>query len=146
MTKENKSLDDLIYSLDERVKELNCIYEVEELLNQTNLSVDEVFNKVAVILKGSMQFPEICEVKIVYRDKVFVSGDFKETAQYISTDIKLQDHIVGWIKVFYTKETRKSDNGPFLQEEIKLLHSTSKRLGHYLMYQRLKMVFNKWSP
>ena len=34
--------------------------------------------------------------------------------------------------------------GPFLTEEKRLLNTIAERIGHYIMYQKLKMVFNQW--
>jgi len=34
--------------------------------------------------------------------------------------------------------------GPFLNDEVRLLNTIATRIGHYIMYQKLKLVFNKW--
>jgi len=43
MSNSQKSLNKLIDSLDERVKELNCLYEVEELLRESDLDIKEMY-------------------------------------------------------------------------------------------------------
>ena len=40
MNNKPKTFDKLIDSLEERVKELNCLYEIEEILNQPSNSVE----------------------------------------------------------------------------------------------------------
>ena len=46
MTDGDRRAEKLIASLQERAKELNCLYEVEQICSQTNLALNEVFQKV----------------------------------------------------------------------------------------------------
>jgi pyruvate,water dikinase len=138
-----KSNERLLDILEERAKELNCMYAVEEALQNTDTSIDEVFNKIVRILPSGMQFPESCCVKIVYQDFTYTSDNFKETHWFISEDITVQDQVVGWIKIFYLEEKPAADEGPFLIEERRVLNSIAKRVGHYIMFQQLKLVYDK---
>ena len=142
MPKKLQSTDQLIDNLQERAKELNCLYAIEEVLQHTAYSLDDVFNKIVEIIPQGMQYPENCMVKIVYQDFTFVSDNFKETTWFLSEDITVQDRVVGWIKIFYLEEKPSQDDGPFLKEEKRVLDSIAKRLGHYIMYQKLKVVFD----
>ena len=142
--KQNKTLDKLIVSLDERMKELNCLFEIEELLHKPELSLNEVLEQSAKIIKTGMRYSDICSVEIVYRDAQFKIGKIKKTPWTFQKDIILQDRSVGWIKVIYLEQKFDDAGGAFLPEEIKTIESIAVRLGHYLMYQKLKVVFNKW--
>ena len=71
MPKQKKSLDELIDNLEERAKELNCMYAVEEILQRSDASLDNVFNQIVTVIPSGMQFPEICKVKIVYQDFIY---------------------------------------------------------------------------
>ncbi|MBN2426591.1 MAG: hypothetical protein JXB44_16330 [Calditrichaceae bacterium] len=83
-------------------------------------------------------------MKIDYRDKHYFSKNYQESPYFLQSDIILQDQPIGSITVGYTEERPKVDIGPFHAEEKKLLDTISKRLSHFLMYKRLKQVFNKW--
>ena len=54
--KQNKALDKLIISLDERIKELNCLFEIEEILHKTELSLENVFSQTIQIIKNGMRY------------------------------------------------------------------------------------------
>jgi len=138
-----KSVDKLLDILEERSKELNCMYAVEEALQSADSSLGDVFNKIIKILPTGMQFPDSCCVKIVYQDFVYISDNFKETHWFISEDITVQDRVVGWIKIFYLEERIAADEGPFLKEEVRVLNSVAKRVGHYIMFQQLKLIYDK---
>ena len=140
----DKALDKLIVSLDERIKELNCLFEIEEILHKTELSLEDVLNQSAQIIKNGMHHSEICVVEIVYRDMQFKTGKAKKTPWMIKKEIILQDKSVGWIKVIYLEEKLDDTGDAFFPEEIKTIESIAVRLSHYLMYQKLKVVFNKW--
>ncbi len=144
MTDPKVSLDKLIDSLEDRVKELNCLYEVEELLRESDLGLDEILHRIAMLIPPAFQYPEICRAKITYRSKVFSSRSIKNSLWALSSDIVLQDQVVGSICVCYDEEKPELDVGPFLTDEKRLLDSVATRISHYLMYQKLKAVFNRW--
>ena len=138
------SLDKLIDSLEDRVKELNCLYEVEELLRESELEIDEILHRIAMLIPPAFQYPEICRAKITYHSKIYSSRDRKESLWVLSSDIILQDQTVGSIRVCYDEEKPVLDAGPFLIDEKRLLDAIAIRISHFLMYQKLKTVFNRW--
>ena len=141
MAKKSKSIDNLFGSLLERAKELNCIYEVEEIIQLPDLEIKEILIKIGEVIPSAMQFPDICRVKISYQDEVILGKDFKDTNWYIGQDIKIEDNHVGWIKVFYLEKQQKANEGFFLKDEIRVLDTIAKRVGDYIMYQNLRSVF-----
>ncbi len=144
MPKSQKALNKLINTLDERVKELNCLYEVEELLHNTEAKSEDIIKRLIKIIPPAWQYPEICHVKIVYRGKTYLSENYIDSPYALNADIILQDQAVGWIRVCYVEEKPESDIGPFFFEEKQLLDTIAQRFGNFLMYKRLKQVFNKW--
>ena len=141
MTVKAKPIDDLFGNLLERAKELNCIFEVEEIIQLPGLEAKEMLIKIGEVIPLAMQYPDICRVKIFYRDEVILGNDFKETAWYIGQDINIEKNSVGWIKIFYLEQKPKSDEGPFLKEERRVLDNIAKRVADHLMYQNLRSVF-----
>lgn len=140
----DKSLDKLILSLDERIKELNCLFEIEETLNNIKLSLKEIFEKIIVIIKSGMRYSDICEVEILYHEDRFRTPKFKKTRWIVEKKIIVQDREVGWLNVVYLEDKTDESGQIFLPEEIKTLESIVVRLSHFIMYQKLKSVFNKW--
>jgi len=57
---------DLLYELKERAKELNCLYLVQEILNQKQDDSSILLNDILDIIPGGFQFPEICKVNLIY--------------------------------------------------------------------------------
>ena len=140
----NKSLDKLIDSLEERVKELNCIYEVEEVLHRTDLDTDQILHELVRIIPNGMQYPAVCKVCIIYRDRVYAEKDFRKTRWVLQSKITVQKRVVGELSAYYLEQKPEAELGPFLYEEKALLDSIARRIGHFILYDKLKLVFNKW--
>lgn len=144
MAEKSTTLNKLVESLEERGKQLNCLYAIEETLQNTTPDIKKTLLGVIKAIPAGMQFPEITQVKLKYKDLVLKTPDFKETPWFIKSDLYIQDELLGELAVYYTKQMQTADEGPFLKEERRLLDSIEKRLEHYLIYHRLKEVYDKW--
>jgi pyruvate,water dikinase len=144
MSKEKQSVDRLIWGLQERAKELNCLYKIEELMNKPDSHIDDVCQRIVEAIPPGWQYPDICIAEVKLEEKSYYSPDFKPTPWVQSADIMVQDQKVGEINVYYTKEMPKADDGPFLKEETKLLETIVDRLSHFIMYSRMKTVFQEY--
>jgi pyruvate,water dikinase len=144
MSKEKQSIDRLIWGLQERAKELNCLYSIEEVMNKPDSHIDDVCRRIIEAIPPGWQYPDICITEIKLEGKSYYSPGFKSTPWVQSADIVVQDKKEGEINVYYTKEMPKADDGPFLKEETKLLDTIVDRLSHFIMYDRMKTVFQEY--
>lgn len=136
-------IDHLVIELHERAKELNCLYKIEDSLNRSDITMKEAFHTIINTLPNGFQYPNICKAKLVYGEIVYQSENFKETPWTLKSDISVQDKIVGSISVYYQQEMPQSHFGPFTKSEKKLLDTISDRLGHFILHQKLKVVFQE---
>ena len=67
MDGQQNSIDKLLHDMRERAKELNCLYQVEELLTKTHLPLAEIFTQIIQTIPSGYQFPDICQVRIIIR-------------------------------------------------------------------------------
>ncbi len=144
MIDQPKNVDNLIWFLSERAKELNCLYKIEELLNQPDTNLTDICRGVIEAIPPGWQYPDICVAKITLEGRTCQSPNFKETPWMQSADIEVQDKKIGRLSVYYTAEMPHMDDGPFLKEETKLLGTIVDRLGHYIMYARMKQVYQDY--
>lgn len=134
------ALDKLISSLQERAKELNCLYQIEEILREPDLPLEAICRKVIEAIPPGWQYPDICQAKIIIENTTFTSPNFKETKWVQSADIAVQDMVFGTIGVYYAEEMPLEDDGPFLKEETRLIRTIAERLGHRVMHRRMRQV------
>ncbi|MEE4259894.1 MAG: PEP/pyruvate-binding domain-containing protein [Bacteroidales bacterium] len=140
---EKKPLDDLIGELKERAKELNCLYQVQELLNNPENSIEDICTGLVDTIPPGWQYPDICRAKIQLFSKTYMPEDLVETNWVQKSDILIQNEIVGHLFVYYLEETPAMDEGPFLKDERKLIDTIAERLGLHLLHLQLKNVFDK---
>ncbi len=141
MNEQNKDPNDLIDSLQERAKELNCIFRVEEILNNPENGIHEAFSLIIKTIPDAFRFPDKCRVKLVYQDIAYLSQNFEESKYFISSEIKERDVALGSIYI-YTTGLHAPEN-KFLDEEKRLIDTIAYRLGYFILHQKLKSFFGK---
>ncbi len=144
MDEETRPIDKLLISLQERAKELNCLYEVEQILARLDLSLEEVFRRVVEVIPPGWQYSDICRAMIEYGDKTYTLDGFRPTPWVMACDIVLQDRVVGQLSVWYAEERPAEDNGPFLKEEERLVRTIAERLGHSILFHRMYETRQQW--
>ncbi len=141
MTSPDETAVDLIVQLKERAKELNCLYQIEELLSNPTRSLQDVFEGIIHAIPPGWQYPEICQAEIEYLGQLYRSSDFVESEWSLSADVRIQDSVPGRITVYYKEPMPEADEGPFLKEEKKLISTISGRLSHFILHGKLKQMF-----
>ena len=116
------------HTLEERVKELNCFYEISESVSIRE-TIEDILQDTVNIIPPSWQYPKITCAKITLQDKEFKTMNYKESKWKQSSDILVKQKKTGKVEVCYLEKCPESDIGPFLKEEENLLHSISERLG-----------------
>ncbi len=142
--KKVEPMDALLRDLQERSKELNCLYQVEEILHREELSLTIMFKEIANTLPSGFQFPQIAQSKIIYRNIEYKSIDYTETNCELKAEITYQNKISGEIIVSYKQESPRTACVPFLKEESKLIKTIADRISYVILYRDLKDVFSEW--
>jgi len=144
MTEHERTVDGLLASLQERAKELNCLYEVEQILSRFDLPLEEIFKKVVEVIPPGWQYPNVCHAIIEYGDQVFQVNDFRPTPWVQSVDITAQDRVLGRLSVWYVEERPREDIGPFLKEEERLIRTIAERLGQSILFHQMHDMRRDW--
>ncbi|NTW32703.1 MAG: Crp/Fnr family transcriptional regulator, partial [Bacteroidetes bacterium] len=134
---EQNNITSLLQNLDERTKELNCIYGVDEALNNFESTIDEVMTKLVEIIPSGWRFTDICMVKICFDGIEIFSENYKETELKLSSKIVIDNKAVGEIFVVYIKPI-KTEKRIFLPEEINLLNIIASKLSNFFLLKRLR--------
>ncbi len=144
MTQPSEPMDELLVALQERAKELSCLYRVEELLNDPDVALERVFRGVVEAIPPGWQYPDVCCARLSYGGETYESLGFRESAWYQEEDIVVQGARVGSIRVHYTEPMPDAAEGPFLEEERRLIRTIADRLGHFILHQDLRRTFQQW--
>jgi two-component sensor histidine kinase/FixJ family two-component response regulator len=122
------SLQNQTIVLEERVKELNCLYRFAEAINKTGVSLDAMLQDCVDLLPSGYNHPECTNVRVVYRENEYTTTGFKKSVWNQNSLIVLNGECVGTIEVSYTGEWVDRTNEPFLAEENSLLNGVVKLL------------------
>ncbi len=132
ITKRKKTEEEkerLLLDLVERVKELNCLYDLSKLVAQLDISVEEILQETLSLIPPGWQYPDITCSRIVLKEKEFKTNNFKATKWKQSADIKVFGKRTGSVEVCYLEEKPANHEGPFLKEERDLVNAIAERLG-----------------
>jgi predicted nucleotidyltransferase len=138
MPSEETPIRQLLGSLQERAKELNCLYRVDEMLADPDRSPEEVFQGVVDAIPPGWQYPDSCCARLTVKEITCQTADFTETAWYLKAAIVVDDEPLGALEVYYTKEQPSAAEGPFLKEERKLIDTIAERIGFYITRRNLR--------
>ncbi len=136
--------DDLMAALRERAKELHCLYEVEKALSADGDKPCDVLGEVVKVIGPGWKYPEVCESRIRFDDETYTTPGFQETPWCLAAPIAVQGETVGDLTVCYLESRPTEDEGPFLKEEVRLIQSLADRLGHWVLFQKLENMGQKW--
>ena len=124
-------------SMHEREKELNCLYNVANLMMDYEKSLEEILNVIVGYLPPSWQYPDIACARITFRGQEYLSAGFKPSRWKQSANIFDGSQKAGCIEVYYQEERPVMDEGPFLKEERILIDTIACQLGN--AYKRIKL-------
>ncbi len=127
-----KILRQKTHQLQERIKELNCLYGISKLVESSGGSLDKILQGTVDLIPISWQYPDITCASIVINGDMFKTDNFQETAWKQEANVKVHGECTGVVKVCYLDKMPESDEGPFLQEERNLIDAISERLGHII--------------
>ncbi|MBU1863379.1 MAG: response regulator [Candidatus Omnitrophica bacterium] len=129
--------------LDIRVKELNCLFAISNLMNKPNISLHEIFQKTVEIIPQALQYPEATCAKIsvenyevctqICNKNKFCLKDSNDRSQLIVGHIlSATRHIIGRLDVGYRQEIPNNLNPSFQEEEYRLVHAVSELIGNII--------------
>ena len=145
MNRTEPSQDEILKGLQERAKELLCLYQVDEILrNRRTRRWDEKFEKILEAIPPGWQYPEVCQVRISFSGRMYRTPGFLETPWVMEEPLRIRGDDVGGLEVSYAEERPEQDEGPFLEEERKLLKTLAQQIGFQLTHEELANAWESW--
>lgn len=130
--KAEKALEQRTRELDERVKELNCLYDISRLLNQTSAGFDQVMQSVAGMLPGGFTHADMVCAKVTVGAREFVSGRYQETPWRFVCPVTAGGLRRGSIMINYLHKVFLGDGEElFSEEEKNLVGAIAEMAGHF---------------
>ncbi len=125
-------------TLVERIKELNCLYEISRLSVGPEPDINVILDRACEIMRLSWQYPDIARVRIDLDGAIYQSQGFRPTPWMQQAPLETGTESRGSIAVVYLEKRPPEDEGPFLKEERRLIDTVARELGNSLRVKLLE--------
>ncbi len=136
LKKSEKALQKHAHDLGKRIKELNCLYGISQLIANPDSTLESVFQGTVELIPPSWQYPDITCARITVEGNEFKTSNWKKSKWVQSTGIIAEKRKVGVIDVAYLEEKPEIDEGPFPKEERQLIDGLAKILGDFIEHKQ----------
>jgi len=120
------------WALEERVKELDCLYRISRLLGDKFANLALICGEAVSIIPTAWQYPEITRASISMEGETYSTEGFTDSGWLQESPIRAGSRCVGRVAVCYTQDRPAADEGPFLAEERRLLDTVAQLLGEVI--------------
>jgi len=104
------------------MKELECLYDIGKAAEESD-SVEKFLSSVSGLIPQAMERPRVTGVRIMLRDRVFLSPDFTESPRKVSEDIVVGGEAIGSLEICSAR------NSNYLEEQNHLPKTLAERIG-----------------
>jgi PAS domain S-box-containing protein len=119
---------ELQQNLTERMKEIECLYNILKLSNNAEISTIAFLEEVVELLPAAFQYPNRVGARIEIEGFYFASNGFNNFGLNIKEKIKVENIEKGEIAVAFSENCE----GNFLNEEIDLIKSVSNIISQFI--------------
>lgn len=119
----------LEHLLRERDRELGCLYNIANVADRSDSTLEEILQAIARLLPHAFQYPELACARIVMGAQEFRTDNFRHTPFKLASSITVRGNNAGEVEIFYAEESPGCDEGPFLAEERSFINVIAGRLG-----------------
>ncbi len=134
----DNNLKNLMDDLNERAKELNCLYRVDGILGKAQDSIENKMLQIVDLIPEGWQHCDLCSARIELNEFACQTDNYRETPWFQQKEIVVNNQAVGSVRVTY------SEDKPFLREEDKLLQTIADKVAAFLDRDELKRSVQQW--
>lgn len=129
-------------ALVERLKELNCLYDISKLFSQRSLSLERLLKEVVKIIPTAFQFPERTFARISHGGQEYRSELCTPGGSSLKVVIELKNRKCGSIEVAY-RDGSHGCKTEFLEDERKLLKAIAGLLASIIEKKEAEISLKK---
>ncbi|MHA1744942.1 MAG: sensor histidine kinase [Promethearchaeota archaeon] len=126
-----KEREKLMYILNERVKELQCLNKFTEI-SEKSASIKEFLAALLVEIPKAWQYPSSTYAKIVFKDQSYKTPNYHPTRWVLKEDIVINEKKLGKFEVGYLEKKPDEDEGPFFVEERNLAKMLVEQINQFI--------------
>ncbi|MFW6309590.1 MAG: PAS domain S-box protein [Prolixibacteraceae bacterium] len=130
--KAEKEKEQALKKLNERIKEISCLFDINEVVKNQEINVPEMMSSIIEVIPKGWHYPEKTAVKILFDNNIYQSTNFQDSAYFIEEKIVIHEKTRGKIKVVGAGLDEEQEKLPFLKEEKRLLKTIGNNISAYI--------------
>jgi PAS domain S-box-containing protein len=128
--------------LQQRLKNLNCLYALSKIVNRQGISLEQIFQETVNLIRQTYHYPETTYVRITFDGVRYQTDDFQKSESSRQLQIKAREEDVGIIEVYHkdsgprasqssivTRDSNSELRDVLTEEENSLLSAVAEWLG-----------------
>ena len=131
------------HRLQERIKELNCLYDISSFRDAIDFSMDVVLQAVVDFIPPAIQYPEITCARLIFAGYEVTTKNFRDTRWKLSREITVNNEWIGTLEVCYLEEKPELDEGPFLKEAKNLINAVAESIANIIEREKAEAEIRK---
>ena len=132
----NERLEEREQELAERMKEMECLYAMSGLAEENDKPLESLLQSVVDLIPPAWKHPENTCAKIQLKGQEFRTQNFKKTKWQMTENISLNGDSIGTVEVYYKGDVGHGKEGPFLEEEKRVLKVIAERLAEIIEHKK----------
>lgn len=122
----------VLSELQERVKELSCLYGVSQIIVEAELTRNDRIRRIVTALPRAWRYPDRAVARITLDDEHFESPGYECVRDAQRADLVVEGVQRGAVEVGYTSTSPDEGEEPFLLEEQRLLENIARQISLFL--------------
>jgi len=119
-------------ALRERIKELTCLYGIDQIRERQGVSLAESLQGIVLLLPPAWLYPDVACARIEHDGAVYATPGFRDGPHRMAADILVRKQKRGVVEVVYAEPRPTLDEGPFLAEERWLIDAVANQVSAML--------------
>jgi DNA-binding CsgD family transcriptional regulator/FtsZ-binding cell division protein ZapB len=116
----------------ERMKELNCLYDISSLFSHHSLSLERLLREIVKAIPRAWQYPARTCVRISYGEQEYRSKNYSSRSTSLTETIRQNNRPCGCVEVGCLEKGSGTSGPVFLEDEKRLLKAIAELLGNIL--------------
>lgn len=122
----------VLSELQERVKELSCLYGVSQIIVEAELTRNDRIRRIVTALPRAWRHPDRAAARITLDDEHFESPGYERVRGAQRADLVVEGIKRGAVEVGYTSTSPDGGKEPFLPEEQRLLENSARQISLFI--------------
>ncbi len=141
--KSNYQLQEATSNLNQKIKQINCLFDVSDLTSVPGITFEEILKKSLDIIPNGLKYSHDVFVEIVFGEEVYRSDNYKDTNWTYLTPVKIHKKKLGHIKVGYLEEKPAVNKDAFQFSEKILIKSIAEKLAQVMEAKNMELALSE---